>query len=196
MNLIDGIASYDVYLIYVKYVKIQRYIDFKRCKNTGNGGNMEHSFTYETKIGKITITECDSQLISIDFGESNPKDSNILETPFIKEVQKELEEYFNGTRKTFQLPLALKGTPFQQEVWKALMTIPYGETMTYKQIAEAIGNPKACRAVGMANNRNPIPIIIPCHRVIGSNGALVGYGGGLHIKEMLLEMEDNKHANA
>jgi len=157
---------------------------------------MEYSFTYETMIGKITITECDSQLMSIDFGEPNTKQLNIAETPFIKEVRKELEEYFKGTRKTFQLPLALKGTPFQQKVWQVLMTIPYGETMTYKQVAEAIGNPKACRAAGMANNRNQIPIIIPCHRVIGSNGKLVGYAGGLHIKEKLLEMEENKYANA
>lgn len=157
---------------------------------------MEYSFTYETKIGKITITECDSQLVSIDFGDPSTKQLNISETPFIKEVHKELEEYFKGTRKTFQLPLALKGTPFQKKVWQTLMTIPYGETMTYKQVAEAIGNPKACRAVGMANNRNQIPIIIPCHRVIGTNGKLVGYAGGLHIKEKLLEMEENKHANA
>lgn len=157
---------------------------------------MEYSFTYETKIGKITITECDSQLVSIDFGEPSTKQINISETPFIKEVHKELEEYFKGTRKTFQLPLALKGTPFQKKVWQTLMTIPYGETMTYKQVAEAVGNPKACRAVGMANNRNQIPIIIPCHRVIGSSGKLVGYAGGLHIKEKLLEMEENKHANA
>lgn len=157
---------------------------------------MEYSFTYETKIGKITITECDSQLVSIDFGDPSTTQLNISETPFIKEVHKELEEYFKGTRKTFQLPLALKGTPFQKKVWQALMAIPYGETMTYKQVAEAIGNPKACRAVGMANNRNQIPIIIPCHRVIGSSGKLVGYAGGLHIKEKLLEMEENKHANA
>ncbi len=157
---------------------------------------MEYSFTYETMIGKITITECDSQLMSIDFGEPSTTQLNIVETPFIKEVHKELEEYFKGTRETFQLPLALKGTPFQQKVWQVLMTIPYGKTMTYKQVAEAIGNPKACRAVGMANNRNQIPIIIPCHRVIGSNGKLVGYAGGLHIKEKLLEMEENKYANA
>lgn len=153
---------------------------------------MEYSFTYETIIGKITITECDLQITSIDFGESDAKQSNIKETVLIKEARKELDEYFKGARKTFKLPLALKGTPFQKKVWQALMTIPYGETMTYKQVAEAIGNPKACRAVGMANNRNPIPIIIPCHRVIGSNGKLVGYAGGLHIKEKLLEMEQSK----
>lgn len=157
---------------------------------------MEYSFIYKTIIGKITITECDLQITSIDFGESNAKQSNMKETPLIKEALKELEEYFNGTRKTFQLPLALKGTPFQQKVWQVLMTIPYGKTITYKQVAEAIGDPKACRAVGMANNRNPVPIVVPCHRVIGSNGKLVGYGGGLDIKEKLLEMEGIKLANA
>jgi len=153
---------------------------------------MEYSFTYETIIGKITITECDLQITSIDFGESDAKQSTREETPLMKEAGKELEEYFKGTRKTFTLPLSLKGTPFQKKVWQVLMTIPYGKTMTYKQVAEAIGNPKACRAVGLANNRNPIPIIVPCHRVIGSNGKLVGYAGGLHIKEKLLEMEQNK----
>mgnify|MGYP000850979676 CR=1 FL=1 len=153
---------------------------------------MEYSFTYETIIGKITITECDLQITSIDFGESDAKQSTRKETPFMKEARKELEEYFKGTRKTFTLPLSLEGTPFQKKVWQVLMTIPYGKTMTYKQVAEAIGNPKACRAVGLANNRNPIPIIVPCHRVIGSNGKLVGYAGGLHIKEKLLEMEQNK----
>lgn len=153
---------------------------------------MEYSFTYETIIGKITITECDLQITSIDFGESDVKQSTRKETPFMKEAVKELEEYFKGTRKTFTLPLSLEGTPFQKKVWQVLMTIPYGKTMTYKQVAEAIGNPKACRAVGLANNRNPIPIIVPCHRVIGSNGKLVGYAGGLHIKEKLLEMEQNK----
>ncbi len=153
---------------------------------------MEYSFTYETIIGKITITECNSQITSIDFGLTDAKQYNMKETALIKEARKELEEYFKGDRKTFNLPLALKGTPFQKKVWQVLMTIPYGETMSYKQVAEAIGNPKACRAVGMANNRNPIPIVVPCHRVIGSNGKLVGYGGGLHIKEKLLEMEQIK----
>lgn len=152
---------------------------------------MEYSFTYETMIGKLTITECDLQITSIDFGESDAKQSNMKETALIKEARKELEEYFQGNRKTFDLPLSLKGTPFQKKVWQVLMTIPYGKTMTYKQVAEAIGNPKACRAVGMANNKNPIPIVVPCHRVIGSNGKLVGYAGGLHMKEKLLEMEQN-----
>ena len=98
----------------------------------------------------------------------------------------------DGKRKSFDLPLKPEGTEFQKKVWNALLDIPYGETRSYKDIAVAIGNPKACRAVGMANNRNPISIIIPCHRVIGANGSLVGYGGGLPIKIELLNLETGK----
>lgn len=101
----------------------------------------------------------------------------------------QLEEYFNKTRCEFKLPVDLYGTSFQKLVWKQLQTIPYGEVRTYKDVAQAIGAPKAVRAVGGANNRNPVSIIVPCHRVIGSNGSLVGYGGGLHIKEYLLTLE-------
>lgn len=104
-------------------------------------------------------------------------------------VFRQLDEYFAGTRTAFDFPCAPQGTPFQQKVWAALCEIPYGETRSYKQIAEAVGKPKACRAVGMANNRNPIIIVIPCHRVIGANGALTGYGGGLEMKRALLELE-------
>lgn len=100
-------------------------------------------------------------------------------------------EYFNGQRKSFDLPLNPKGTEFQKKVWNALLNIPYGSTCSYKDIAVNIGNEKACRAVGGANNKNPIFIIIPCHRVIGKNGSLVGYGGGLDIKLKLLELEQN-----
>ncbi len=101
----------------------------------------------------------------------------------------ELEEYFAGHRRHFTFPLDLRGTLFQQSCWRALIDIPYGETRTYAQIARAIGQPQAFRAVGMANNRNPIAIVVPCHRVIASDGTLCGYGGGLHIKRQLLELE-------
>lgn len=104
-------------------------------------------------------------------------------------VFRQLDEYFAGVRKTFDFPYRLHGTPFQEKVWEALRDIPYGETRSYKDIAEAIGHPKAFRAVGMANHANPIFIAIPCHRVIGSGGSLVGYGGGLEMKKALLELE-------
>ncbi|MDE1548235.1 methylated-DNA--[protein]-cysteine S-methyltransferase [Jeotgalibaca caeni] len=112
-----------------------------------------------------------------------------IETPLLKTAKKQLLEYFQGQRTEFDLPLSTKGTPFQEIVWQALREIPYGEVRSYKQLAIAIGNPKAVRAVGMANNRNPISVVTPCHRVIGSNGALVGYGGGLAVKEYLLNLE-------
>ncbi len=111
------------------------------------------------------------------------------ETPFQQPIQ-QLKEYFFGKRKTFTIKLAPKGTPFQQKVWQALLSIPYGQTLSYGQIAQAIGKPKAVRAVGAANGQNPVSIIVPCHRVIGSNGNLVGYGGGLSIKEALLTHEN------
>lgn len=110
-------------------------------------------------------------------------------SPFLIEAKNQLDEYFSGKRKIFSLPLSLQGTNFQIQVWEALQTIPYGETWYYGQLAEAVGNPKACRAVGMANHRNPLPILIPCHRVIGKNGSLTGYGGGLDLKEKLLALE-------
>ena len=109
--------------------------------------------------------------------------------PLIAEAFRELEEYFSGTRREFDLPLNPQGTPFQRSVWAALRRIPYGGTASYKEIAEAVGCPGGSRAVGMANNRNPIAILIPCHRVIGANGKLVGYAGGLDLKRKLLELE-------
>lgn len=104
-------------------------------------------------------------------------------------VFRELDEYFQGKRKTFDIPLRTHGTAFQEKVWAALRAIPYGEVRSYKEVAEAIGHPKAYRAVGMANNANPIFIIVPCHRVIGSDGSLTGYGGGLPMKKALLSLE-------
>lgn len=109
--------------------------------------------------------------------------------PVLNETARQLAEYFAGQRRDFDLPLRAAGTPFQQKVWAALRAIPYGETRSYGQIAAAVGNPKASRAVGMANNRNPIMIIVPCHRVIGAGGHMVGYAGGVWIKEYLLRLE-------
>ena len=111
----------------------------------------------------------------------------------IKKAHLQLQKYLMGERKIFDLPFKMKGTDFQVRVWKELLNIPYGETRSYKQIAEAIGNPKAMRAVGMANNKNKLLIVIPCHRVIGADGKLVGYGEGLEMKEFLLRLEGIKY---
>lgn len=112
--------------------------------------------------------------------------------PF-RAVLEQLEEYFDGSRTRFQITLNLQGTPFQRHVWKALQRIPYGRTVSYGEIAQQVGSPKASRAVGAANGQNPVSIIVPCHRVIGSNGKLVGYGGGLPIKTALLALEQSRH---
>lgn len=108
-------------------------------------------------------------------------------------VYRQITEYLNGQRREFDFPYALQGTEFQRKVWRALCAIPYGETRTYGEVAAAVGNPKACRAVGMANHCNPILIAVPCHRVIGANGKLVGYGSGLDMKEALLRLEKRVH---
>ena len=148
-------------------------------------------YIYDTKIGKISIMDNGIGITDINFiKEDLPSGFNQVETSLIKEAKHQLDEYLEGKRKSFDIPLSFAGTDFQKSVWNALMAIPYGETKCYSEIAEYIGNSKACRAVGLANNRNPISIIIPCHRVIGKNGKLVGYGGGLDIKEKLLKLEN------
>ena len=111
------------------------------------------------------------------------------ETPLLAEAMRQLAEYFAGGRREFELPLVPEGTPFMRRVWAELVKVPYGATATYGEIAERIGNPGGSRAVGLANNRNPIAIIIPCHRIIGSSGKLVGYAGGVELKERLLALE-------
>jgi methylated-DNA-[protein]-cysteine S-methyltransferase len=144
----------------------------------------------ETDIGRIGIGESDGSITNLWFeGYEVPKDMELRETEVLKEAYWQLSSYLAGKLKEFSLPLSPHGTDFQRKVWDVLRRIPYGETASYKDIAEAVGKPKAFRAVGMANNRNPIPIIIPCHRVIGSDGTLVGYGGGLDMKRRLLDLE-------
>ena len=152
---------------------------------------MKNVFYYDTDIGRIGIAEDGNFITNVFFENEELEDIKINETPLIKEAHKQIEEYLRGERKSFDLPISASGTEFQQRVWNALKTIPYGKTVSYKDIAIAIGNEKSCRAVGMANNRNPISIIIPCHRVIGKNGKMVGYGGGIEIKEYLLKLENN-----
>ena len=138
-----------------------------------------------TPVGVITLCQKGGALCAIRFGGTGRRD----ETPLLLQAQRELEEYFAGRRTSFSVPLSIQGTEFQQRVWRALQEIPYGQTLTYGEIARRIGRPKAGRAVGMANHCNPIPIIVPCHRVVGANGRLTGYAGGLAMKKMLLEIE-------
>lgn len=147
---------------------------------------MKKIFYYDTYAGRIGIAEEDGAITHLIFSE---RDWTVEETDLIKETKRQLDEYFAGKRKEFDIPTRHEGTEFQKRVWEELRKIPYGKTVTYKDIAEAVGCPKGFRAVGLANNRNPISIIYPCHRVIGSNGSLTGYGGGLDVKEKLLELE-------
>jgi methylated-DNA-[protein]-cysteine S-methyltransferase len=151
----------------------------------------KYYFIYSLKKIKISIAEENNAITGVYFGAEIPAGFVKDETPLIIKAAAQIEEYLNGKRKKFSLPLAMRGTPFQMDVWKALQSIPYGETRSYKQIAELVHRPKAVRAVGMANHRNPISIIVPCHRVIGHDGSLTGYGGGLPLKKYLLELEQD-----
>ena len=145
---------------------------------------------YRTDMGIFKIAEDGIGITELEIvDEKLTQGVDTAETPLLKEAVEQLEEYLSGERESFDLPLNPKGTEFQKKVWNVLKTIPYGETRSYKQVAEAVGKPAAARAVGMANNRNPIMIVVPCHRVIGANGDLVGYGGGLDLKARLLKLE-------
>lgn len=138
-------------------------------------------------FGALTLTEENERVAGVTFGAR--EGANQRETPLLREAVRQLALYFEGRLKRFDLPLALKGTPFQRDVWQAISDIPYGETRSYGEIARAVGRESARRAVGMASHRNPVPIIVPCHRVIGANGSLTGYGGGLEVKRSLLTLE-------
>ena len=164
---------------------------------------MTRSLHLSTPLGPMTLTASDAAIVSLHFGEAVPAGSVLAGSelagselapdgevpPLLRHAARELAEYFAGRRHRFTLPLAPQGTPFQQRVWEALRSIPCGETRTYGQIARQIGRPGASRAVGMANNRNPIAILIPCHRVIGADGRLTGYAAGIEVKARLLELE-------
>lgn len=157
----------------------------------------------ETPIGVLTLVATEKGLCQLLFGDFNETGAKIRmrmakrnmrreiirDDAYFRETTKQLQEYFHGRREMFDLPVDMQGTTFQKSVWEVLQRIPYGETQSYKQVAIAIHSPKAVRAIGSANNKNPLPIIIPCHRVIGSNGAIVGYGGGIEKKKKLLELE-------
>lgn len=149
--------------------------------------------TFETAFGPVTVREHGGAVLSLRFGRAQDNrdacETDAREGSALVAVKKQLEEYFSGGRKRFDLPVAPKGTPFQRRVWAALMDIPYGEIRTYAQIAEAVGKPKASRAVGAACRGNPVLVLIPCHRVVGSDGGLRGYAGGLDRKGQLLKLE-------
>lgn len=153
---------------------------------------MVYSCKYQFENISLYLVATETHLINIQF--TQPQKALLQTTELLSMTTIQLDEYFQGKRTTFSLPFKLTGTPFQLAVWKELQNIPYGQTTSYKEIAQKINKPKACRAVGMANNKNPLPIIIPCHRVIGSNGKLIGYAGGLKLKNYLLELEKS-HTN-
>ncbi len=146
-------------------------------------------FTKNTELGSITIVENKGFVTNLFFGTKKLTGNNIM-SPIIKQAFLQLDEYINLKRKVFDIPLNPSGTSFQQKVWSQLYSISYGATSTYKDVAKKLGHPDAQRAVGMANNKNPIPIFIPCHRVISSDGKLNGYSGGLEIKKKLLKIEN------
>jgi len=148
-----------------------------------------YTYGYDTSLGRVFITASDDNVKCVSIGKNSFVDAVYTETTLIRKAYTQLCEYLEGRRKRFELPLSPDGTDFQKKVWNELMNIPYGETATYGEIAKRIGNPNASRAVGNANNKNPIPIFIPCHRVIGVNGKLVGYAYGLDMKRTLLDLE-------
>lgn len=152
---------------------------------------MRNMYYYETTIGTLAIAENENYLTNLYFESDiiSAEKYEIRETKILRRAHMQLQEYLRGERQKFCLPLNPRGTSFYQSVWDCLLGIPYGETKSYKEIAELLGKEKACRAVGSANNRNPLPIFIPCHRVVGATGDLVGYRGGLSVKEQLLELE-------
>ncbi|QTO53243.1 methylated-DNA--[protein]-cysteine S-methyltransferase [Duffyella gerundensis] len=148
-----------------------------------------------TPVGVLTLIASDRGLAAILWQDDSPRRVRLdprvenADHPLLLQAEQQLQEYFAGTRQRFDLPLDFAGTEFQRKVWAALVSIPFGETRSYKQIAEQIGHPRAMRAVGAANGRNPVSIIAPCHRVIGANGKLTGFAGGLDIKAFLLSLE-------
>ena len=154
-------------------------------------------YIYDCKIKNYTFTiVADTKsLLALKFNKIKLGGAIYKKTSIIQKAIKELEEYFDGKRQDFDICLNPEGTEFQHRVWNNLRKIPYGKTISYKQLAEMAGNPKASRAVGMANNKNPLPIFIPCHRVIGSNGKLVGYAGGLDLKRELINLEKTNGNN-
>ena len=150
---------------------------------------MLHRLELPTPLGPLTLVEEEEALIAVDFRPVHP-DAPLAETPLLKQAARELQAYFAGRLKAFDLPLRPAGTDFYRQVWQQEALIPYGEVRTYQQVAEAVGHPRACRAVGTANRRNPISILIPCHRIVAKSGSLAGYAGGIDKKIYLLALEE------
>ncbi len=154
--------------------------------------------TMESPVGKLKLVASDTGLVAVLWQNDRPNRVRLAELveddqhPVLLKAERQLREYFAGERKEFSVPLDMRGTDFQKNVWEALLAIPFGETRSYGQLAKQLGNPNATRAVGAANGRNPLSIIVPCHRVIGSSGSLTGFGGGLETKAHLLDLEKNK----
>ena len=151
----------------------------------------EHYCWYDSPIGILKIAEDDQGITEVSFQEeigADQKEGSL----YLQETQRQLEEYFAGSRRSFDVPLSLKGTEFQKKVWHALKEIPYGHTACYQEVAAMIGNEKASRAIGNANHHNPVVIIVPCHRVIRADGSIGGYGGGIERKKYLLNLEGIK----
>jgi methylated-DNA-[protein]-cysteine S-methyltransferase len=154
----------------------------------------------DSPVGKLKLVASDKGLAAILWKNDNPRRVRLGELvedgqhPVLREAERQLNEYFEGKRRSFSLALDMKGTRFQNDVWEALLAIPFGETRSYGQLAKQLGNPKATRAVGAANGRNPISIVVPCHRVIGSSGRLTGFAGGLDRKAHLLDLETRSGA--
>ena len=158
--------------------------------------NNRERFFYRvsTEMGQFGLVASETELTHLFFDGETPRfDTTEQATPLLRQAAAELQQYLSGKRQQFTVPLDPAGTEFFRRAWQALIAIPYGETRSYQQIAAVVGNAKACRAVGLANNRNPLPIFIPCHRVIGANQKLTGYRGGLPLKQTLLELEQ-RHA--
>lgn len=148
-----------------------------------------YALKMKSPVGSLTLVANDEALLAVQFEGSEFAEAVAASTPILERTKKQLNEYFAGARREFDLPLQPSGTPFQCSVWDALLKVPYGKTASYLDIAKRVKNPKAMRAVGAANGRNPIALIIPCHRVIGSDGSLTGYGGGMERKHWLLQHE-------
>ncbi len=160
------------------------------CKTCHTVKMLEWSDVQVDDEVRVRISAAESGIRSIEFAPARASGGQRNDgNPLIEETARQLRAYLRGTRRDFDLPLDMQGTAFQKRVWRYLTTIPYGQTRSYRQVAEAIGAPSAVRAVGSANGANPIPIVVPCHRVIGAGGKLTGYGGGLPLKQKLLELE-------